>query len=129
MATSILVIDDEAHIRQVVSFKLREAGFEVLTATDGEEGLEVASSHHPDLIITDHQMPVMTGVELCRALAGREDTREIPVLMLTARSYALDERDMSVGNIKTVMSKPFSPRAVLQHVQELLERESDAEAA
>jgi two-component system alkaline phosphatase synthesis response regulator PhoP len=114
------VVDDEAHIVQVLSFKLRNAGYEVLTAVDGEEGLEKATEHRPDLIITDFQMPYMTGLELCRALAEQETTRSIPVLMLTARGYALDEEDLELGNIRDVLSKPFSPRTILSQVDELL---------
>ena len=73
----------------------------------------------PDLIITDFQMPYMTGLELCRALADHGPTSQIPVLILTARGYALDDEDLLIGNIKGVISKPFSPRAVLHLVDEL----------
>ena len=121
MAARVLVVDDEAHILQVLSFKLRKAGLDVITAVDGEEGLEAALQERPDLIITDFQMPYMTGLELCRALAEQESTRAIPVLMLTARGYVLDDEALAVGNIKDVLSKPFSPRAILQQVNELLE--------
>ncbi|TVQ52507.1 MAG: response regulator [Phycisphaerales bacterium] len=123
MSGRILVVDDEAHIVQVVSLKLRNAGFEVLTAVDGEEGLEIATRELPDLIITDFQMPYMTGLELCHALAKSPETSEIPILMLTARGYALDEEDLAKGNIKDVLSKPFSPRLIVQQVHELLSGE------
>ncbi|MHC5029111.1 MAG: response regulator, partial [Planctomycetota bacterium] len=113
MQQRILVVDDEAHIVQVLSFKLGNAGYEVLTAVDGEEGLDLALSERPDLIITDFQMPYMTGLELCNALASNPETKSIPVLMLTARGYALEADDLAVGNIKDVLSKPFSPRAIL----------------
>ena len=119
-AKRILVADDEAHILQVVSLKLRKAGFEVLTAQDGEEALEVAIQELPDLIITDLQMPYMSGVELCAALKERPATAGIPAIMLTARGYALAEDDLGRTNIKTVMSKPFSPRQVLERACELL---------
>ena len=120
MAHRILVVDDEAHIVQVLTFKLRNAGYEVVTAVDGEEGFEMACQDVPDLIITDFQMPYMTGLELCKALAEQDSTAKIPVLMLTARRYALDEEDLAIGNIKGVLSKPFSPRAVVAQVEELL---------
>ncbi len=129
----ILVIDDEPHIVQVVSLKLRNAGFEVIVASDGEEGFELACEHRPDLIITDFQMPYMTGLELCRALASRQHTRSIPVIILTARGYALDEQDLAVGNIRDVVSKPFSPRAILGQIDHCLQSrsgvDSSAEAA
>ncbi|MCH7798651.1 MAG: response regulator [Planctomycetes bacterium] len=120
MAGRILVVDDEAHILHVLSLKLRNAGYEVFTAVDGEDGYELAAQHLPDLVITDLQMPYMTGVELCRALANNASTAHIPVLILTARGYALDDDDLKIGNIKGVFRKPFSPRAVLQCVKETL---------
>jgi CheY-like chemotaxis protein len=120
MAQSILVVDDEAHIVQVLSLKLRNAGYEVLSAVDGEEGLEIACRELPDMVITDFQMPYMTGLELCRALADNEPTSSIPVLILTARGYALDDDDLKIGNIRGVLSKPFSPRAIVQQAQEIL---------
>ncbi len=129
MTQTILVVDDETHIVQVLSFKLRNAGYEVLTAEDGEEGLEVARNSIPDLIITDFQMPYMTGMELCCALNEDETTASIPVLMLTARGYALDDDDLSISNIKGILSKPFSPRAIVQQVSELLDSGVQSEAA
>ncbi|MDY7107106.1 MAG: response regulator [Planctomycetota bacterium] len=120
MSHKVLVVDDEAHILQVLSIKLRNAGYEALTAVDGEEALELAGREKPDLVITDFQMPYMTGVELCRALAADDATSHIPVVLLTARGYALDDEDLAIGNIKDVLSKPFSPRAIVQQVDALL---------
>ncbi len=125
MAGRVLVVDDEAHILHVLSLKLRNAGYEVITAVDGEDGFELARQHVPDLIITDFQMPYMTGLELCRALAEHGPTTHVPVLILTARGYALDNEDIKIGNIKGVLSKPFSPRAVLQLVKETLSAATD----
>jgi two-component system alkaline phosphatase synthesis response regulator PhoP len=133
MSQKVLIVDDEAHIVQVLSIKLRNAGYEVFTAVDGEEALELAGREIPDLVITDFQMPYMTGMELCRALAENEATARIPVVMLTARGYALDDEDLALGNIKDVLSKPFSPRAIVQQVKALLagevRTEDHAEAA
>ncbi len=120
MPLRILIVDDEAHILQVLSLKLRNAGYEVLTAADGEEGLEFALREKPDLVITDFQMPYMTGLEMCKAMNQQERTKEIPVVMLTARGYALENDDLAASNIKEVLSKPFSPRSVLQLVERLL---------
>jgi two-component system alkaline phosphatase synthesis response regulator PhoP len=128
MNKRILVVDDEAHIQHVLSLKLRNAGYEVLTASDGEEGLHVAIGASPDLVITDLQMPYMTGTDLCRALAGRVETSCIPVIILTARGYALSDRDLANGNIKEVVSKPFSPRLLIQMVQTLLGPEESERA-
>lgn len=117
----ILAVDDEAHILHVVSLKLRNAGYDILTAQDGEEGLEVALERRPDLVITDFQMPIMTGLELCVKLKADPATSHIPALMLTARGYSLSQEDLETTNIAGVLSKPFSPREVLARVQELLE--------
>ena len=125
MNEKILLADDEAGIRKVLGISLADSGYEVLTAVDGEEGLDLALSERPDLIITDFQMPYMTGLELCNALASNPETKSIPVLMLTARGYALEADDLAVGNIKDVLSKPFSPRAILAQVQSLLAEADD----
>lgn len=126
MASRILIVDDEAHILHVLSLKLKNAGYEVITASDGEEGLDLASTELPDLVITDYQMPFMTGLELCHALTDQSSTAKIPVLILTARGHALDDQDLKIGNVKGVLSKPFSPRAVLQLVEELTGKPAEA---
>ena len=110
----ILVVDDESHITQVVSLKLSNAGYAVVTAGDGEEGFEIACQEKPDLVITDLQMPYMSGIELAKKLRRNPATASTPVLMLTARGYALDQSELGQTNIKGVMSKPFSPREVLE---------------
>jgi len=126
MGKKILVADDEAHILHVVSMKLRNAGFQVLTAVDGEEALELCAAERPDLLITDFQMPFLTGLEVCKQLRGRPETQNIPAIMLTARGFDMEPQDMAEANIAAVLAKPFSPREVLQRVNELL---AGAEAA
>lgn len=131
-ATHILVIDDEPHITHVVSLKLRNAGYEVTTAGDGEEGYEAALQCNPDLIITDLQMPYLTGIELARKLKETKATAATPVIMLTARGFGLTPDDMAGTNIIDMLSKPFSPREVLEHVAKTLEgapSSGDAKAA
>lgn len=116
----ILVVDDEAHILHVVRLKLERAGYEVLTAEDGEEGLEMALRHVPDLVITDFQMPYLTGMELCVALKEHESTCAIPALMLTARGFGLADEYLDQTTIVGVISKPFSPREVQVRVEQLV---------
>lgn len=128
MSAKILIVDDEAHILHVVSMKLRNAGYDVLTAADGEEALEIALAERPDLVITDYHMPVMNGVELCCAIREQEDIKDTPAVMLTARGYALEPEDMERTGIRTLLSKPFSPRELLATVQDVL-NEGDSEAA
>jgi len=114
------VVDDEAHILHVLSLKLKNAGFEVLTAADGEEGYEVALDARPDVVITDYQMPFMTGLELCVKLRANPQTAHVPALLLTARGYSLTQRDLAATNIVGVLSKPFSPRDVLSKIDDMV---------
>ena len=123
-APLILVVDDETHILYVMDVKLRDAGYRVLTASDGKEGLAIALEKHPDLVITDYQMPYVTGVELCRKLKENASTSEIPALMLTARGFSIPKNDIQT-NIAAVIAKPFSPRDVLSWVQKLTHFNTD----
>ena len=117
---TILVADDETHILNVVSLKLRNAGYQVLTASDGQEALDLARQHRPDLLITDFHMPMLSGLELCRRLAQDPRTVGIPAIMLTARGYHLDEQDTRTSGIRVMLSKPFSPRHLLLTVNEVI---------
>ena len=119
-AKKILVVDDESHILHVVSLKLRNAGFTVVTGSDGQEGLDLANSELPDLIITDFQMPQLSGLELCRRLRQEPATRHIRAIMLTARGYQLGPQDAEQSGIRRMLSKPFSPRHLLTTVNEVL---------
>ncbi len=120
----ILVCDDESHIVHVVSLKLRNAGYDVATASDGQAGLEAALAQPPDLLITDYQMPRMTGVELVSELRRRDEWQDLPVIMLTARGFRLDPIEVRRTRIAEVVSKPFSPRDLLARVQALLPERS-----
>jgi len=119
-APLVLLADDEPHITLVVSRKLRSAGLDVVTAEDGEEALDLARQRPPALVITDLQMPYMTGIDLARALKEDAATSGVPVIMLTARGYVLNPTQLASTNIRFVMSKPFSAREILEKVFELL---------
>lgn len=116
----IVVADDEHHIRAVVASKLRSAGFEVFEARDGAEALELAFAHRPDLLVTDLQMPLMSGLELCLRLKVDQRTAGVPVVMLTARGYILDQSQLDETNIRELMSKPFAAKELLRRVNDLL---------
>lgn len=122
MSKRVLVADDETHILHVVSMKLRNAGYDVITAVDGGEALELCATEKPDLLITDYQMPVMTGLELCRQLRNTPQTRGIPAIMLTARGFDIEPAEMLEAGIAAVLAKPFSPREILMKVNELLHK-------
>jgi two-component system alkaline phosphatase synthesis response regulator PhoP len=103
----------------VLTMKLRNAGYDVVTAGDGEEGLEVAFSEKPDLIITDYQMPCVDGLEMCRGYRDRAH-REVPAIMITAREFDLDSTLLTDTGVAEVLPKPFSPRHVLMTIERLL---------
>ena len=121
----VLVVDDEAHIVQVVALKLRNAGLEVETAGDGDEALTMVRASRFDLVVTDLQMPAMSGIELARAMSADPALARIPVLMLTARGHLLREGEADSANIARVVHKPFSPRGLLAEVLELIDRTRD----
>ena len=127
-APLILVVDDESHILHVVSLKLQNAGYRVITAEDGEEALALALEQRPALVITDYQMPRLSGPELCQRLRNDARTSQTPALMLTARGFSLSQNDLDQTNIVAVLSKPFSPREILTQVQRLLDEQTQTEA-
>ena len=116
MSKTILIADDETHILNVVSLKLRNAGFEVVTASDGGDALAKAKQVRPALLITDFHMPVMSGVEVCRRLRAEHADWNVPAIMLTARAGEVSEAELAAGGIVEVVSKPFSPRELLATV-------------
>ena len=116
----VLVADDEVHIVHVVAIKLRNNGFEVITAENGQEGWELACSEKPDIVVTDFQMPLMTGLELVESMRSNPDTENIPVIMLTARGFEIEQEQRQSLNISDCLSKPFSPRELLERINEVL---------
>jgi CheY-like chemotaxis protein len=116
----VLVVDDEIHIVYVVAIKLRNNGYEVITAGNGAEAFELVREEKPDIIVTDFQMPVMTGLELVKKLRQCEATKDIPVIMLTARDFAIEEEQKQDLQISEFVSKPFSPKELLRSIEDIL---------
>ena len=116
----ILVVDDEVHIVYVVAIKLRNNGYDVLTADNGVDAFELARTEKPDIIVTDFQMPVMTGLELVKKLRQNEATRNTPVIMLTARGFAVEDKQREDLQISEFLSKPFSPKELLRSIEDIL---------
>jgi CheY-like chemotaxis protein len=116
----VLVVDDEIHIIHVVTIKLRNNGYDVLSAENGAEAFELACSEQPDIVVTDFQMPVMTGLELVRELRRNETTKDIPVIMLTARGFAIKDEQKDDLQISEFLSKPFSPKELLRSIEDIL---------
>jgi len=119
---TILVVDDEAHILHVVSLKLQNAGFNVITARDAEEAFEAATTSSVDMVITDYQMPPgATGLELARRLHNHPGKRGLPMILLTAHGLGIEPIVLAQNGIAACIAKPFSPREVLGKVNSLLE--------
>jgi len=116
----VLVVDDEIHIVHVVSIKLHNNGYEVIPAENGAEAFELACLENPDIIVTDFQMPVMTGLELIEKLRATEQTADIPVILLTARGFAVEDEQKFGLKISEILSKPFSPRELLRSIEDIL---------
>ncbi|WP_460183787.1 response regulator transcription factor [Thermopirellula anaerolimosa] len=124
---TILLCDDEPAILKAAEFKLRNAGFRVITAGDGEAAWEAACRESPHLLISDCQMPRLDGIGLLRRLRADARFASLPVIMLTAKGFELNKQTLrdELGVID-VMAKPFSPREILARVQSVLEIEISA---
>jgi two-component system, OmpR family, response regulator len=121
MTRTILIVDDDPHIRQLLAFALQKAGWSTLEAGDGEEGLTLSGAHKPDLVILDINMPKMDGLEVCRRLRSEGD---VPILFLSSRD---DEIDRVLGielGADDYVVKPFSPREIVARVTAILRRSS-----
>jgi two-component system phosphate regulon response regulator PhoB len=122
METSILIADDEPNQLELLDFNLKSAGFSIIKASNGLEALELIENHSPDLIILDWMMPKMSGIDVCRTLRSRSETKQTPIIILSARS---EDSDKSLGldtGADDYISKPFSPKELVSRVKALLRR-------
>jgi len=121
MPKRVLLCDDDVYILRAAEFKLKRAGYEVRTAGDGQEGWELIQEQVPDVVITDCQMPRLDGFGLLRRIRENPETESLPVMMLTAKGFEIDEQAAaSEYDVREVIAKPFSPRELLQKVDALL---------
>ena len=121
MPKRVLLCDDEIHILRAAEFKLKRAGYDVQIAGDGQEAWELIEAQVPDMLITDCQMPRLDGFGLTRRVRSNPATRELPVLMLTAKGFELSSDELAEKwNVIGVLAKPFSPRELLQTVDRIL---------
>jgi adenylate cyclase len=116
----VLVVDDSAAIRHLVADCLRRQGFKVETAVDGQDGLAKASATPPDLVLTDYDMPRMTGFELVLALRRNIGTRDVPIVMLTARDTQRDQAQMRAAGLTSYLIKPFGTDKCIAIVERVL---------
>ena len=116
----ILVVDDEIYIVHILDFSLGMEGYEVVTALDGEQAIEKARSEKPDLIVLDIMMPKLDGYETCKILKGDKDTRDIPVILLSAKGRNVDQKVGFEVGADDYITKPFSPRKLVERINSIL---------
>ena len=122
MSIRILVADDEPNQLELLTYNLTQADFEVIRAEDGQQALDMIDEHRPDLVIIDWMMPHMSGIDVCRTLRSRSETKRLPIIILSARG---EEGDRTLGldiGADDYISKPFSPRELISRVRALLRR-------
>ena len=118
----ILIVEDEPAIRQMIAFGLRRAGFEVREAVDYREARAALADQRPDLVLVDWMLPDMSGLELTRSLKRDRETRELPVIMLTARAEEGDKVAGLETGADDYVTKPFSPRELVARINAVLRR-------
>lgn len=120
MSNSILIVDDEKKIRDLISFRLEYKGYQVANAGDGGEALEKIKNDKPDLIVLDIMMPDMTGYEVCEQIKKDASLKSIKVILLTAKGRKIDEEEGYKVGADAFMTKPFRANVLLAKIEELL---------
>ncbi|MBI5838226.1 MAG: response regulator [Candidatus Eisenbacteria bacterium] len=121
----ILVVDDEVYIVHILDFSLGMEGYEVVTALNGEEALAKAAEHKPDLVVLDIMMPRMDGYETCKRLKSDDSTRNIPVILLSAKGRNVDQKMGFEVGADDYITKPFSPRKLVERINAILHQQGD----
>ena len=116
----ILVVDDEIYIVHILDFSLGMEGYEVITALDGEQALEKARAEKPDLIVLDIMMPKLDGYETCKILKAEPETKDIPVILLSAKGRNVDQKIGFEVGADDYITKPFSPRKLVERINAIL---------
>jgi len=120
----ILVVDDEIYIVHILDFSLGMEGYEVITALDGEQALEKARAEKPDLIVLDIMMPKLDGYETCKMLKADASTKDIPVILLSAKGRNVDQKIGFEVGADDYITKPFSPRKLVERINAILGQSS-----
>jgi two-component system alkaline phosphatase synthesis response regulator PhoP len=129
MSHRILLCDDERHILRAAEFKFKRAGFEVISACDGEEAWQCIQQDAPDLVVTDCQMPRLDGVSLVKRIRAHDHLANLPIIMLTAKGYEISQDELcNQYGVVAMLAKPFSPRDLLQMVQRTLAAQAPIQA-
>ncbi len=120
MAAHIMAVDDDPLIRRLVQMNLQRQGYRVTLASNGVEALQQLEDERPDLLVLDISMPEMDGIELLRRLRAAPDTADIRVIMLSAKAQEADIHEGHRSGANAYLTKPFSPQALIETVQEVL---------
>lgn len=121
MAKKILVVDDEQDILRVVTFRLKKAGYEVISAVDGQKGFDLIEGHKPDLVLLDLRLPVLNGDEVCRQVKADDKLKHIPIILLTATGSIskIAEKTKELGADDYIM-KPFDPEELIEKIKKFM---------
>lgn len=124
---TILVVEDEKNIRELIKFNIENAGYKALTAADGKEALELLSEEI-DLVVLDLMLPEIDGMEVCRQMRGSEELRQIPIIMLTAKGEEVERILGLEMGADDYMTKPFSPRELIARIKAIFRRVKEFKA-
>jgi len=116
----ILVVDDEPIVHRLLQHHLERAGYEMIGATNGREAIEMATSQSPQLIVMDVMMAEMDGLTALRSLKKDEETKAIPVIMITANSHYVTQQESEAAGASLFLTKPFSPGKLLTEIRKLV---------
>ncbi len=125
----LLVIEDDSALIEVLTFNLKKAGYDVSVARDGQSGLTLAQANPFDLIVLDLMLPVVDGIEVCRQLRSQSETRDVLVLILSAKSEEVDQIVGFSMGADDYVTKPFSVKVLLEHIKALLRRRQQSDTS
>lgn len=129
MKPLILIVEDEPSLVELLRYNLEKADFEVQTARDGDEALVAIDERLPDLVLLDWMLPMTSGIEVCRRIRRQPDTRDLPIVMLTARGEEADRVRGLESGADDYVTKPFSPNELIARVRAVMRRSRPATAA
>jgi two-component system, OmpR family, phosphate regulon response regulator PhoB len=120
--TKVLIVEDEVAITTLLKYNLEKEGFTVITAADGEEGVNLVKEHRPDVVVLDWMLPKLTGIEVCKQIRWHQDTKNTPVIMLSARGEEGDRIRGLDSGADDYMVKPFSPPELISRIRAVFRR-------
>lgn len=119
MAKKILFVDDEPDVLAVVTFRLKKAGYEIVSAVNGQEALDLAGKVNPDLVLLDLRLPIISGEEVCRKIKSDDKLKHIPVILFTASIDNMEDKVKGAG-ADDFITKPFDPEQLIQKIKKFI---------